>query len=193
LPGEYSLTLVTNCGTVDDTIEVFDIPAPVANFTSTNSFYTYVFTNTSTNATSYSWNFGDGNTSTQQNPLHIYGADGTYTVTLTAVNSCGEINTKTMQVSVNVNSSIQESAATNVQLYPNPTSGFATVLIQGLNSTDADVQLMDLTGRILISKKVSASNLGLETTLNLSKYAAGVYMVRIQSGDFSTVRRIVRK
>jgi len=193
LPGEYSLTLVTNCGTVDDTIEVFDIPAPVANFTSTNSFYTYVFTNTSTNATSYSWNFGDGNTSTQQNPLHIYGADGTYTVTLTAVNSCGEINTKTMQVSVNVNSSIQESTATNVQLYPNPTSGFATVLIQGLNSTDADVQLMDLTGRILISKKVSASNLGLETTLNLSKYAAGVYMVRIQSGDFSTVRRIVRK
>lgn len=31
---------------------------------------------------SYSWDFGDGNTSTQQNPAHVYAAAGTYTVRL---------------------------------------------------------------------------------------------------------------
>ena len=36
------------------------------------------------------WDFGDGNTSTQQNPVHVYAAPGRYTVTLTAgkTNAC---------------------------------------------------------------------------------------------------------
>jgi PKD repeat protein len=43
-----------------------------------------VFTNTSTGVyTNSSWNFGDGGTSTQASPTHIYSAFGSYTVTLT--------------------------------------------------------------------------------------------------------------
>jgi len=191
-PGEYSLILVTNCGAVDDTIEVFDIPAPVANFSSINSFYTYAFTNTSTNATSYSWNFGDGNTSNQLNPLHIYASNGTYTVTLTATNSCGETNTQTMQVTVNV-TSIEEPEAAAIQVYPNPTSGISTLTIQGLNVAEAEIQLLDLTGRVLSSKRVYPVSGGIETTINFGKFAAGVYVVRINGQDYSVVRRIVRK
>jgi PKD repeat protein len=48
------------------------------------------FTDASTNnPVSWQWDFGDGNTSSLQNPLHIYQADGTYDVTLTATNSNG--------------------------------------------------------------------------------------------------------
>ena len=47
---------------------------------------TVVFNNTSTNATSYVWNFGDGGSSTQKNPTHIYLTKGDFTVTLTATN-----------------------------------------------------------------------------------------------------------
>ncbi|MEM6766366.1 MAG: PKD domain-containing protein, partial [Bacteroidota bacterium] len=35
------------------------------------------------------WDFGDGNTSTQQNPIHLYAAQGTYTVSLTVTNVLG--------------------------------------------------------------------------------------------------------
>ncbi|MFH2141364.1 MAG: M4 family metallopeptidase [Bacteroidota bacterium] len=38
---------------------------------------------------SWLWDFGDGNTSTQQNPVHTYYASGTYTVMLTATNNNG--------------------------------------------------------------------------------------------------------
>ncbi len=36
------------------------------------------------------WNFGDGTTSREQNPTHIYATNGRYTVTLTVTNSFGE-------------------------------------------------------------------------------------------------------
>ena len=48
------------------------------------------FTDQSTNyPTEWLWDFGDGNTSTEQNPVHEYTAPGTYTVTLTVTNSAG--------------------------------------------------------------------------------------------------------
>ena len=47
------------------------------------------FTNASLNADTYSWDFGDGESSTETSPSHTYTADGTYDVTLTAINSGG--------------------------------------------------------------------------------------------------------
>jgi PKD repeat protein len=44
------------------------------------------FTNCSENATSYTWDFGDGNTSIEVNPTHIYEAEGEFIVTLIATN-----------------------------------------------------------------------------------------------------------
>lgn len=55
-----------------------------SNFTQSITGSTVNFTNTTTNGNFYSWNFGDGNTSTQTSPSHIYSSPGTYTVTLKA-------------------------------------------------------------------------------------------------------------
>jgi len=64
---------------------------PMADFTFAVSGLTVVFDDTSTGRpTSWRWDFGDNNTSTLQNPSHMYAAAGTYTVTLTARNSLGE-------------------------------------------------------------------------------------------------------
>ena len=42
------------------------------------------FRNTSLNSTSWHWDFGDGNTSTEKDPTHIYAEIGNYEVVLTA-------------------------------------------------------------------------------------------------------------
>jgi len=66
---------------------------PVANFsvnvTSGAAPLTVQFTDTSTGATAWAWDFGDGNTSAEQHPVHVYDAIGVYTVTLTATNDFG--------------------------------------------------------------------------------------------------------
>ena len=66
---------------------------PISSFqyaiTPTN-FLEVTFTNFSQNATVYAWDFGDGNTSTDKDPVHTYAAAGTYTVSLKASNAVGE-------------------------------------------------------------------------------------------------------
>ena len=90
--GVYDVTLtVLNSAGVDifnatNYVNVED--TPVASFTFTNVGSTFTFTNTSLGTGNYVWNFGDGNTSSQMNPVHTYATGGTYTVGLLVSNNC---------------------------------------------------------------------------------------------------------
>lgn len=53
--------------------------------------YTVTFTNTTTGATSYKWDFGDGETSTEQSPVHTYPGKGKYVPTLYATDAKGKV------------------------------------------------------------------------------------------------------
>ncbi len=65
-------------------------PAPGIAFNSTVNGQVATFTDGS-NATpvSWYWSFGDGGSDTSQNPVYSYSSAGTFTVCLTAANSCG--------------------------------------------------------------------------------------------------------
>ena len=63
---------------------------PNAAFSMTLNGLTATFTNTTSEATSYLWDFGDGQTSTEMNPVHTYAAGGPFVIKLTATNSNGE-------------------------------------------------------------------------------------------------------
>jgi len=96
------LTVVVSCDT-DELPEEGTIPdetPPSAAFSISDvDSLTYSFANLSSSATDYSWDFGDGNTSTDVNPSHTYGAIGQYTITLTA--------TDKLNVSDNTSQSIE--------------------------------------------------------------------------------------
>ena len=68
------------------------IPDPIASFQyaiSEDNWKEVTFTNYSQHAESFSWAFGDGETSTEQDPTHVFADAGEYTVTLTATNKDG--------------------------------------------------------------------------------------------------------
>ncbi len=96
--GTYMVKLTaydsSSCNKVDDsTFTITVSPIPVASFTynplvpKENTFTNFV--NQSIGATHYTWDFGDGDTSTLENPTHIFNATGTYTVCLNAANDFG--------------------------------------------------------------------------------------------------------
>lgn len=95
--GTYTVCLIaTNAGgssaQVCKQVTVSNAPVtPVANFGWANPSGGLVnFTDQSTNSpTQWAWTFGDGGTSNAQNPNHVYAANNTYNVCLTATNTAG--------------------------------------------------------------------------------------------------------
>jgi PKD repeat protein len=95
--GTYSVTLaVTGAGGTNSLTRTnyITVLAPVvAGFsgapTSGVAPLLVTFTNLSSGATNYAWAFGDGNTSSNANPVNTYSNAGTYSVTLTAVGPGG--------------------------------------------------------------------------------------------------------
>ena len=108
----YTLTVTdaNNCSDTDQ-VTVYVNPNPVAGFTfSPNNICSNLpvnFNNTSTGSNlSYLWNFGDGNTSTLQNPAHIYNIIGnntgiTFQVKLVVTTAFGCTDSVTHTVTVN--------------------------------------------------------------------------------------------
>lgn len=93
-PGVYDVTLIVSNAAGADTLTQNDYVTvtsiPTAGFSSTVNGFDVQFINTSINAASSNWNFGDGESSTELTPLHTYAESGTYIVTLTAENACGQ-------------------------------------------------------------------------------------------------------
>lgn len=97
--GDYDVTLtVTNAaGCVDDTTITTTVnPAPIANFGVAPVCLgeTSQFTNTAVSPngavlTNFQWNFGDGASSTDQNPSHVYTTADTFNVSLTVADANG--------------------------------------------------------------------------------------------------------
>jgi PKD repeat protein len=78
--------------------------APTAGFTVSCTDLTCTFTDGSFGGSvaSYAWDFGDGETSTEANPVHGYAAAGLYTVALTVANDLGMTGTVSRVVTVTV-------------------------------------------------------------------------------------------
>lgn len=108
--GNYTvtLTMTSNNGCVGSGNAVQNITVnPIADARiesdkTTTTIFTpeFRFYNTSVNSNTCFWDFGDGNTSTQQNPIHTYENEGTYTVMLIAynVNGCNDTTYQTVIV-----------------------------------------------------------------------------------------------
>ncbi|MGB0431935.1 MAG: gliding motility-associated C-terminal domain-containing protein, partial [Bacteroidia bacterium] len=104
--GNYSVQLISESNkgcldTITKTITVFELP--VANFTVENHCFGDDFAPTESSIGSinaWDWNFGDGNNSTDQDPIHVYGNDGDYIVNLTVTNTDGCLDSVKREVTV---------------------------------------------------------------------------------------------
>lgn len=109
-PGTYQVSLTaTNaqgCSygyALNQRINVFSAKADFSpDATSGCPPLTVNFNNSSSGAVSYFWDFGDGTTSTQQHPSHIYATIGSYQVTLIATDVTGCADTLVFPTSISV-------------------------------------------------------------------------------------------
>jgi PKD repeat protein len=161
------------------------LPSPVANaVTDLDISGTSVqFFNSSTNATGYLWDFGDGETSTDVNPIHVYDMGGNYTVTLTAFNgNC----TDEFQFDL-ANVSVYEwVSGGTIGLYPNPTQGSLTIDISQANGSIYFVETYDAIGKMIDMYQINQTFGHIQIQQDLSGYESGIYFVRVRTGNTSS-------
>jgi PKD repeat protein len=101
--GLYTITLMAynDCGTGDTisfSLLICDTLTP--QLATTVQIDSLFFDASGSNATGFAWDFGDGGTDTNRTGAYQYAASGTYTVTLTVFNDCGDTLSTTQNITV---------------------------------------------------------------------------------------------
>lgn len=187
--GTYDVTLAasniygTSTETLTGAITIIDVPT--VSFEGDQNGNTVEFTSLSTGGTTYSWDFGDGKTSDEINPTHVYDSNGTYIVILTVSNQCGETEVSFTYV-VNV-SAVTEADFGLMKVYPNPASDYITISIDNLLGDDINLTIIDVQGKIVANEKINTGT----HTINTTNLLNGTYMLRLSSSEASFIKKIV--
>ena len=121
------------------------------------------------------WNFGDGSTSQDTSPVHLYSAPGTYTVCLMVCNA-NACDTTCQEVVIEAVSTITLSGAGGqVLLWPNPVKELLHL------QSPAPLQSLiffDATGKEVLRQAVSKE----QEVVDLRQLPSGLYFVAIRAG-----------
>lgn len=147
---------------------------PNADFSFSIDSLTVHFDPVEEGAESYTWDFGDGNTSNEEEPVHIYaGQEDLYTINLTTV-VCGSSSTFEMLVTLDYEpemTGLNSTVASKWNFFPNPASKQLT--IENSNESEFALNIYDANGRLHIVLENPA-------TIDLSDFAKGIYLFKIQ-------------
>lgn len=95
----------------------------------------------------------------------------------------GEVVESTVGILENTNDN-------RVNIYPNPSTGNFTLDVSGMNTTIVDVNITDISGKVVMNESYNTFNGELSTPINISSVEEGIYIVRV-NGNESIVKRIV--
>jgi len=171
--------------------QVYVRPLPTANFTFQSNDLNVIFSNTSQNATTYLWDFGDGQTSTEANPTHVYAAPGNYTVKLSSTNDCSIVERTITVVLTSGLADLSEKIA--VRILPNPTTGDFRVELDSRISGPVQLTLLDARGRLVKTIQTVVKQSVTVVSFENNSLVAGVYQLNILTNSgFQTFSVVVQ-
>ena len=191
--GEYDVMVIASNSCGADTAyktHIIQCPLPIVNFFDSVAENTVFFRNWSNymqhEPRTFLWEFGDGNTSTDPNPIYTYAATGTYNVCFTVYNECGEVK-KCKNVEISTITNTTKITKHNFSVYPNPVTDQISIAFE--NSNSGLMEIMTLGGQIVQSEWFNESS-SLNYAVDLSP---GIYVLRITSdGQQHQQKLIVR-
>lgn len=130
---------------------------------------------------SWYWTFGDGEISTEVNPVHVYQKKGEYDVCLTVSNQYGsDTACKTFGAwSVSTEEDLKEGG--EIMIYPNPVKDKLNVLIKyGSPRSRLKIMVSDILGKTVLLRDVNRSELPQE--LDVSALINGIYLLQLFDG-----------
>jgi PKD repeat protein len=176
--------------------------APIANFGADTTYgsepLTVQFSDSSTGIiNTWKWDFGDGQDSTGQNPIHTYNKADTFTVSLMVTGPGGSDTTKRVDyIIVTLGSGIENLTGTVqseyqlYQNYPNPFNPSTTISYLLPKNEILTLEIIDISGKViqtLVNETQSAGYYSVKW--NASNVSSGIYIYRIDAGNFSSMKK----
>ncbi|MCC6383862.1 MAG: T9SS type A sorting domain-containing protein, partial [Bacteroidia bacterium] len=140
-------------------------------------------------ATSYTWTVPNNGTSLDQGQgqqaIDVTWGTGPGTLTVKANNGCGSSALRSYYYSPNciMRTYSEASYTESFVVNPNPASTMATITFKSDETRSYMISLMDLSGRRVSSATVSAVEGFNSIKLDLERYAKGLYVVELRSGN----------
>ncbi len=191
--GSKTVSLTIDQGITQTKTDYITItPNAIAGYTYIQENNTITFTNTSQNAVSYQWDFDDGNTSTEENPVHEFEENGSYDVTLSAVSeTCGnDLYTETILINTIGISDLE--TITGIEVYPNPGNGIFNITpLQNL--TNANVKIFDVQGKIVFCNQYEFISSGTIVTGGNDQLQPGMYFLNAVSDEGKWQKKLLVK
>jgi PKD repeat protein len=132
--------------------------------------------NNSLNATGYFWDFGDGNTSTEAEPVHTYQTVGDYEVTLIASGFCPG-DTVSQTVSILVAATGEAGMDQGWKVFPNPAANWLQIGLDGFAGT-LRYRIFDLQGKLATEGAVASGQ-----AIDLASLPSGAYLLEVTAGE----------
>ncbi|MCB9354802.1 MAG: S8 family serine peptidase [Lewinellaceae bacterium] len=163
---------------------------PVPEFSAQTDSLTAIFQNNSQQAKAYSWEFGDGNGSSDKNPVHTYAEAGDYSVKLTATSECG--TTSKMQL-LSLSTDVQDVLhnTTDVRIVPNPNSGQFDLVVRGISAGNIALRMWDSRGRMIRSEERRILSDDEMLPCVYADLPAGVYHLQLLGASLNRMLRVV--
>jgi Secretion system C-terminal sorting domain len=79
----------------------------------------------------------------------------------------------------------------NLLVYPNPSTGIVHLTINNLQGKKVELSVLNVIGSVLYHETVTEFNDKYYRTLDLSKFANGLYYVRLESDNTSQMCKLV--
>ncbi|MCB0607049.1 MAG: PKD domain-containing protein [Lewinellaceae bacterium] len=153
----------------------------------------------------FEWDFGDGTTSSEFMPLHVYSEPGVYVVTMTMTSPDGCTSTFSATVDLIENNvtgrpgfTLSTGTSDTIEdldwtVYPNPASAETYVEWQAGQAGAYQLQLMDLNGKVIRTLSGKTAQGPHSELLQTADLVPGIYMLRLQTDQGVGVRRLIRQ
>ncbi len=83
-------------------------------------------------------------------------------------------------------------ASVNIHCFPNPTMGLITVRVHVPSEQDAQLQIVDMAGKILASQTLHLQEGEQQWTVSLAAYPEGIYLLRLSTSDQTWIQRVLK-
>ena len=176
--------LEAKTGVAIDDFEICD--APIAGFEYILSNGDIHFNDTSVNATSYQWIFSDGQSSSAQYPVMTFTQD-TIIATQITTNSCF---TDTIEQTVYV-VGVNTLDYSDIKIFPNPVKDNLNIEFNKIYG-EVYIEIVDVNSRLIYSKHIENNKTNSSLSINLTKFDAGMYFVKITTNKGELVKKIVK-